>query len=138
MVAKPTDPKSKFSTFEHKKQKRCCAPDELDTTPPLRGCRGYATRNRLNFRVSLFTPIVYRLNFLIFWFTNHVYPLSFNGLHVNNSVEILKTRLKTCLCALLLSGLPFKSNLPPVPANAERKERAHFISKSVLILRASR
>jgi hypothetical protein len=71
-------------------------------------------------------PIVYRLNILIFWFTNHVHALSFNGLHVNNSVEILKPRLKNCLCALSLSGLPFKPHLPPVSTNAERKERTHF------------
>ena len=64
-------------------------------------------RNRLNFRLSLFRPIIYRLNFLIFWLTNCARPLSFNSLHVNNSVEILETRLKNYLCALALNGLPF-------------------------------
>ena len=88
-----------FSTLKNKKSEKGAAHlNELDTTPPLRGCRGYAARNRLIFRVSLFTPIVYRLNVLIFWFTNHVHTLSFNGLHVNNSVE---------------SGLPCKPHMLP-------------------------
>jgi hypothetical protein len=48
----------------------------LDTTPPLRGCRGYAMRNSLIFRLCLFTSTVYALIFLIFWLSNYVirYP----------------------------------------------------------------
>lgn len=79
-------------------------------------------RNPLIFRLSLFTSIVYRLISLIFWSTNYVHPLSFNGLHVNNSVYILRTRLKNCLRALPLNGLPFKRTYRPVPVNAEPKE----------------
>jgi len=87
-------------------------------------------RNRLIFRLNSFTSMLYAVTFLIFWFTNIVHPLSFNALHVNNSVDILKTRLKNCLCALSLNGLPFKSRFTLlVPVNAERKERIHFISE---------
>jgi hypothetical protein len=71
--------------------------------------------------------MVYALIFLIFWLTNYVHPLSFKALHVNNSRDVLKSRLKNCLCALSLNGLPFKSRVTfLVPVNAERKERIHF------------
>ena len=121
-----------------KKRKGAAHLKELDTTPPLRVCRGYAMRNRLIFRLYLFTSMVYAVTFLIFWLTNYVRPLSFNALHVNNSVEILKTRLKNCLCALSLSGLPFKPHLPPVPNNAERKRANTFHQRVGPMLKASR
>jgi hypothetical protein len=48
-----------------------------------------------------------RFNFVDFLVIKLRYPLSFNALHINNSVDFPETRLKTCLGALYLSGLPF-------------------------------
>jgi hypothetical protein len=58
------------------------------------------------------------------------YSLSFNALHVNNLVDFFKTRLKTCLCALSLSGLPFKSHLTPQSSQRQAERvNPHFIGE---------
>jgi hypothetical protein len=53
-----------------------------------------------------------RFNFRDFLVIKLRYSLPFNALHVNNSVDFLETRLRTCLCALSLSGLRLQSRLP--------------------------
>jgi hypothetical protein len=74
------------------------------------------------------------INGLRFYFSDFLviklrYSLSFNALHVNNLVNILKTRLKTCL-DLSLSGLLFKSRLAsPFQPTPSSKSETHFISK---------
>ena len=71
-----------------------------------------------------------RFNFRDFLVIKLRYSLPFNALYVNNSVDFLETRLRTCLCALSLSGLRLQARLPlPIPANANRKEQMHFISQ---------
>jgi hypothetical protein len=52
------------------------------------------------------------------------YSLPFNALHVNNSVDFRETRLRTCLCALSLSGLRLQSRLPP-NSSQRKPERAN-------------
>ena len=89
-------------------------------------------RNRLIFRLNSFTSTLYAVTFLIFWLTNYVHPLSVNALHVNNSVDILKTRLKNCLCALSLNGLPFKSRLPYSLQSTRTGKSEHTSSASAI------
>jgi len=70
-----------------------------------------------------------RCNFSDFLVNKIRTSLSFNDLHVNNSVEILETRLKNYLCALALNGLPFKSQLAPIQPTPTGKSEHIFINE---------
>ena len=62
--------------------RRCCAPDELDTTPPLWGCRCYAAKIRLQ-NFSFFVCIFLYLLALIHLNEKLRFNFSFISLHVN-------------------------------------------------------
>jgi hypothetical protein len=67
--------------------RRCCAPDELDTTPPLRGCVVYEACAFFIFsRVTLYVPQSYTVYKKLRVFNFEVIPLWFSELAFNFSL----------------------------------------------------
>ena len=91
--------------------RRCCAPDELDTTPPLWGCRCYAAKIRLQ-NFSFFVCIFLYLLALIHLneklrFNFSFISLAFSYLGFNSLIFLVNKKLVTSFVSIVLEVTSF-------------------------------